>query len=181
MARSCTVMGNDHQDWYFWPRCPPGTSSYSNPVPKKSPMGTSTLGSVSPSQYIRSTSSRKWNGLGELMVNQMCRMEPAPLISASVAVDPAFSGTQSALPPERSALEARLEIALLRLASPSRGLFCCPRVKAEKHTRKPISLIKAILQNCGRNLITAPECYVPCESRLGGSCKRPPIQPFCLS
>src|SRR6266851_8616950 len=48
MARSCTVMGKDHQDWYFWPRCAPGTSSYSNPVPKKSPIGTSTLGSVSP-------------------------------------------------------------------------------------------------------------------------------------
>src|SRR5882724_4583856 len=120
MARSCTVIGRDHQDWYFWP----DSSAYSKPVPKKSPIGTSTLGSVSPSQYIRSTNSRKWNGLGELMVNQMCRMEPAPLISASVAVDPAFSGTQSALPPER---------------------------------------------------------YVPYESRLVGSCKRPPIQPFCLS
>src|ERR1700693_5105823 len=95
------------------------------------------------------------------MVNQICRTEPEPLISASVAVDPAFTATQSALPPERSALEARLETALLRLASPSRGLFCCPRANAEKHMRKPTILIMAILlQNCGRNLITGPECYV---------------------
>ncbi len=43
----------------FLSAMPPGTSSYSNPVPKKSPIGTSTLGSVSPSQYMRSTSSRK--------------------------------------------------------------------------------------------------------------------------
>src|ERR1700682_209909 len=157
-------MGSDHQEWYFLPE----PSAYSKPVPKKSPIGTSTLGSVAPSQYMRSTSSRKWKGLGELMVNQMCRIEPALLISASVAVDPAFSGTQSALPPERSALEARLETALLRLASPSRGLFCCPRTNVEKHTRKPTTLIMAILRNCDTNLITAPKCYVPLESlRIG--------------
>jgi hypothetical protein len=88
-------------------------------------------------------------------------MEPAPLISARVAVDPAFTSTQSALPPERSALEARLETASLRLASPSRGLFCCPSANAEKHTKKTSILIMAILpQNCGRNVITGVECYV---------------------
>ncbi len=45
------------------------------------------------------------------MVNQICRMEPAPCISASLTVDLAFTSTQSALPPERSALDARLETA----------------------------------------------------------------------
>ena len=49
------------------------------------------------------------------MVNQICRMEPAPLISASVAVDPAFTSTQSALPPERSALEARRETGVAQI------------------------------------------------------------------
>src|SRR5882762_575878 len=162
MARSCTVMGKDHQDWYFWPRCAPGTSSYSNPVPKKSPIGTSTLGSVSPSQYIRSTSSRKWKGLGESIVNQICRTEPAPCISASVTVDLDFTSTQSALPPERSALDARLETASLRLATPSRGPFCCPRTKAERQPSTATTrIMRLLLQSCGRNLITTPECYAP--------------------
>src|SRR4029077_12127176 len=110
------------------------------------------------------------------MVNQICRMEPAPLMSASVTVDPFFTSTQSALPPERSALEARLETASLRLTSPSRGLFCCPRANAEKHTRKLTILIMAILlQNCGRNLITGPECDVAAEVRarraFGKTCR----------
>src|ERR1700682_4195705 len=98
----------------------------------------------------------------------MCRMEPAPCMSARVTVDLAFTSAQSALPPERSTLEARLETALLRLASPSRGPFCCPKTNVEKHTRKPTALIMAILRNCDTNLITAPKCYVPLESlRIG--------------
>src|SRR6185369_1817045 len=103
------------------------------------------------------------------MVNQICRIEPAPLMSASVAVEPALTATQSALPPERSALDARFETASLRLASPSRGLFCCPKANAERQRKKLTVLIIAILlQNCGRNLITAPKCYVPaCRCLVG--------------
>jgi len=55
------------------------------------------------------------------MVNQICRMEPARCKSASVTVDFALTSTQSALPPERSALEARFETASLRFARRSRG------------------------------------------------------------
>src|ERR1700719_3654119 len=82
-------------------------------------------------------------------------MEPAPCISASVTVDLAFTSTQSALPPERSALDARLETASLRLATPSRRPLRCPRTKAERHTRTATTRIMTLLlESCGRNLIT---------------------------
>src|SRR5579863_6059381 len=85
-------------------------SSYSKPVPKKSPMGTSTLGSASPSQYMRITSSRRWLGLGDAIVNHMCRISPAPLISANGIVAPDCTTTKSAFPPVRSQLDARSEV-----------------------------------------------------------------------
>ena len=59
-------------------------------------------------------------------------------MSASVMVDAAFAFTESALPPERSALEARRDTASLRLASASREPFCCPKTEAEKHRRTAI-------------------------------------------
>src|ERR1700722_17512599 len=94
------------------------------------------------------------------MVNQTCRIDPAPLMSARVTVDIAFTSTQSALPPERSALEARLETASLRLASPSRGPLCCPKDNAVRNTRTATGRIMTPPESCGRNLTTAPECYV---------------------
>src|SRR5689334_21424343 len=78
------------------------------------------------------------------MVNQICRMEPAPFISASVTEALAFTCTQSALPPVGSALEARREAASLKSASPSKGPFCCPKTKVERHTRIPTIRIKRV-------------------------------------
>src|SRR3954453_460597 len=54
-------------------------------------------------------------------------MEPGPLMFARVTVEPALTSTQSALPPDGSALEARWEIASLKFARPSRGPLCCPK------------------------------------------------------
>src|SRR4029077_5030987 len=63
---------------------------------------------------------------------------PAPFNSARVAVDLAFTSTQSSLPPERSALDARPVTASLRLASSPNGPLCCPKAKADKNTKTPI-------------------------------------------
>src|SRR6478672_4351424 len=91
------------------------------------------------------------------MVNQICRMEPAPFMSASVSVVLAFTSTQSALPPERSELDARLETASLRLARPSRGSPCCPTAKAERHTRTATIRIMAILLKIAVGTLSQPE------------------------
>jgi hypothetical protein len=55
-------------------------------MPKKSPTGTSTDGSVSSSQYIRRIEHRQF----PVGVIQMCWITPDPLISASVKVAPAL-------------------------------------------------------------------------------------------
>src|SRR5580658_1696890 len=54
------------------------------PIAKKSPTGTSTEGSASPSQYIRRIERRQL----PVGVIQMCSISPAPLMSASVKVWP---------------------------------------------------------------------------------------------
>jgi len=59
------------------------------PMPKKSPIGHSTLGSRQPSQYISSTSRRGYacgSGFAPApSVIQMCLTQPGPSISAIVA------------------------------------------------------------------------------------------------
>ena len=62
------------------------------PFRKKSPSGHSTEGVSSPSQYIRSTRSRRTKrplGVVSVTVHQMCWIAPLPVSSASVTVSPA--------------------------------------------------------------------------------------------
>src|ERR1700733_1107244 len=57
------------------------------PMAKKSPTGTSTEGSFSPSQYMRRMERRQL----PVGVIQMCSISPAPSMSASVMVWPALT------------------------------------------------------------------------------------------
>src|SRR5271170_5341760 len=59
-----------------------------NPNPKKSPIGASTLGVASSSQYIRSTIFFKWYASSDENVNQICVISPGPASSKIVSVSP---------------------------------------------------------------------------------------------
>jgi hypothetical protein len=66
--------------------CDDSWANSPQPWPKKSPSGTSTAGSASPSQCIRSSRLRQFDGC---VVIQMCCTVPGPSISARQAVVPA--------------------------------------------------------------------------------------------
>src|ERR1700720_1844254 len=72
------------------------------PSPKKSPMGASTLGVVSPSQYILSTNFFRWYISSDESVNQMWVMIPGPGSSRIVKVSPGAMLLESSFPPEWS-------------------------------------------------------------------------------
>src|SRR4051812_19466222 len=72
------------------------------PSPKKSPKGTSTLGVVSPSQYILSTNFFRWYISSDESVNQMWVMIPGPGSSRIVKVSPGATLLESSFPPEGS-------------------------------------------------------------------------------
>ncbi len=65
------------------------------PMPKKSPMGTSMEGSLSPSHHARRTILRGKAASFEPMVIQICLMQPGPSISPSVFVSPGSKRQQS--------------------------------------------------------------------------------------
>src|SRR3954451_6205890 len=98
------------------------------------------------------------------MVNQICRMDPGPLMFASVTVEFALTSTQSALPPDRSALEARLEIASLRFARLSRGPLCCPKQGNSQPRLSAVQSMMLIPIRGIRKSITVATCsaVTPC-------------------
>ena len=75
LNHECEVLRGQLANWL----------SSSNP----SPTGDSTEGFLLPSQYIRSTILRRYIGSSWAMVNQIWRIQPAPLIAAMVTVSPA--------------------------------------------------------------------------------------------
>src|ERR1700739_4120404 len=70
-----------------------------SPIPKKSPIGASTLGVASPSQYIRSTNFFRWYISSDEHVNHTCVITTGPAWSRIVKVSPGEIVRKSSLPP----------------------------------------------------------------------------------